>query len=163
MDNSKRNIKTISTVVIAILVLLICFILINGVYSVASGLRLINGSVLIVDNRITFGYWFFMPLLRAIALGFLAFMFLTMRKTQNPFTLQTVKQLKVLAVILPLGLFLHGWIHDFLLVFTGEQPFFESTLINFTVLILITGAAIYSLALIIQYGILLREDNEEII
>jgi len=163
MEESKARIKTICTVVMVILLILIGCLLVNGVYDIAKGMRLLSGTVLFVDNTVAFPYWYLRPFFAAIVLGFLAYMFLTIRRSLNPFTQKTATQLKVLAAVLPLVMFLPAWLHDFFLVISGEQAIIDSTLINSTALILIVVAAIFCLALIVQYGAQLHEDSEEII
>ncbi len=175
MDATKGKIRTVSTILMICSLLLCCFFLLSVLYRVASQLGVIGS----IWNPARFTHWTFyaQTSFSIIVFGFLAFIFIGIRKDGTPFSLRLSKRLKILALVTFLANTIPPLMADLSqeLIYTGIPilnipvplfPFFSMPfpiLSNYLAIALILTIILYGIALVIQHGAALQVESSDIV
>ncbi|MCL2529788.1 MAG: hypothetical protein FWE41_05595 [Coriobacteriia bacterium] len=169
MEIARKKIISVCNILIASSLLTGCILIASGIWDViwVTALESNQGEY---SNMITSWTWLTVPFLQAAALGYLAFIFYSIKKEQSPFTRKSVLHMKIFALVLFLVLALPHLLLELMLVLIRLSGipaimtgFVVSPTITSVVFALIAATIMYCLALIFQNGAKLQANTDEIV
>lgn len=158
MNEVKGRIKALSTAIVVIL----AFIVVVSSLSVLYGIKGLTAETLAFSELHNQGVWLMRQALITILLAYLAFVFLRIRREETPFFKQLPREIKIASVLIFAAFVLPQWVGYAIKSFvTGTYSFV--VLDETGILALGLAFTVYCFGQIFQYGLLVQNENNEIV
>ncbi|WP_139650636.1 hypothetical protein [Raoultibacter phocaeensis] len=158
MNEVKGRIKALSTAIVVILT----FVVLVSSLSVLYGIGGLATEALTFNELLNRGVWLLRQALITILLAYMAFVFFRIRREETPFFKQLPREIKTASVLLFAAFVLPQWVGYAIRSFaTGTVSFV--ILDENGILALGLAFTVYCFGQIFQYGLLVQNENNEIV
>lgn len=158
MNEIKGRIKALSTAIVVILT----FVVLASSLSVLYGMGGLTAGTLTFSELLNQGVWLLRQALITILLAYMAFIFFRIRREETPFFEQLPREIKIASVLIFAAFVLPQWVGYAIKSFaTGTYSFV--VLDETGILALGLAFTVYCFGQIFQYGLLVQNENNEIV
>ena len=162
MDKTRERLQDLCIFLIVFSLLLSIVFLASGSWALIRELGLIKSMQTWYYTDFTWPY-LLRPFLYSVAFAYLAYVFFSLRNEPSPFIRKTATHLKVLSIVFLIALSLPHLMVRGIVFATGMHMTTEGFTMSQVIFPVVIAVAIFGLALIFQYGVMLQNDTDEIV